>query len=186
MLTACSQGTGGNPAPTIGPATTAAPSSSSSVGEAPQVPSPLPVDALTANPCSALSSSQVSDLGLTGSGTTRQGQTGPDCQWRSATVYENVLSISPMLPNKNGLSDIYAGKANDAYFEPTTIDGYPAVYASSADLRSSGNCSLWVGVTDQLAVSVIAQIASGVNKSNPCPVTGRVATAMIQHLQGAA
>jgi Protein of unknown function (DUF3558) len=185
LLAACSQGTGSGPAPTSASSTAAA-SSNSATGDAPRVPVALPVADLTSNPCSALSSDQVTQIGLTGSADLTQGQTGPNCRWRSATVSENLVNISPMIVNKNGLSDIYANKAKNAYFEPTTINGYPAVYTDLADLRSTGDCALWVGVTDQLAVSVSAQISFGVNKSTPCPVAQRVATAMVQHLQGSA
>lgn len=183
VLSACS---GGGNAGSIPPATSgssSAAASSSSGQAAPSVPSPLPTDQLVANPCSALSADQVQTIGLTGTGTKRQDQGGPSCGWQSATADENVVYISPLTANANGLSDIYADKGQDKYFEPTTINGYPAVYASITD-RSSGDCQLWVGVTDQLAVSVSDQILSGPNVSNPCPVVQRVATAMVQHLQG--
>jgi hypothetical protein len=185
VLSACSGSSGG--AGSIPPATSgssAASASSSGSQLAPSVPSPLPTDELLANPCTSLSADQVSTIGLTGSGTKRQDQAGPSCEWRSATSASNVVYISPLTANKNGLSDLYAGKAKDKYFEPTTVDGYPAVYADVLDSRSDGDCSLWVGVTDQLAVSVSTQISTGVNQSNPCPIVAKVATAMIQHLQG--
>jgi hypothetical protein len=184
-LSACSGG--GGSAGSIPPATSvpsSAAASSSGSALAPSVPSPLPTDQLTANPCSALSADQVRTIGLTGSGTKRQDQAGPSCEWRSATSDANVVYISPLTANSNGLSDTYANKAQDKYFEPTTINGYPGVYASITDNRSGGDCQLWVGVTDQLAVSVSDQILSGPNVSNPCPVVQRVATAMVQHLQG--
>jgi hypothetical protein len=185
VLSACSGGSGG--AGTILPATSgssAASSSSSGGGLAPSVPTPLPTGALVADPCSALSADQVKTIGLTGSGTRNDDSTGPSCKWRSAIYDSNVVFIAPMTANKNGLSDIYAGKAKDKYFEPTTVEGYPGVYSDIVDNRSGGDCVLWVGVTDQLSVFVSTQIGSGPNKSNPCPIVAKVATAMIQHLQG--
>lgn len=181
-LAACSSGTDVG---TIPPATSDGLASSSPAAQlAPRVPSPLPTDALIADPCtSSLSADQVYKLGLD-PGTRSDDQTGPTCKWRSAAYSSNVVFLGPMTANKNGLSDIYADNPKEKYFEPTTINGYPAVYADVTDNRTGGDCLLWVGVTDQLSVSVSAQILDGPNKSNPCPVVERVATAMVQHLQG--
>ncbi|GAB2979350.1 DUF3558 domain-containing protein [Amycolatopsis acidiphila] len=184
VLSACSGG--GGSAGSIPPATSAssaASSSSSGGGLAPSVANPLPTDAIVANPCSALSAAQVTQIGLTGSGDLSHHDVGPTCEWKSATSSLNSVYIAPVTADKNGLSDVYATRQNDKYFEPTTVSGYPAVYAGVSD-RSDGDCSLWVGVTDQLTINVQAQIGSGPNKSNPCPVAERVATAMVQHLQG--
>lgn len=184
VLSACSGGSGG--AGSIPPATSsssAASSSSAGGGLAPSVPTPLPTDAVLSNPCGALSADQVRTIGLTGPGTRDDDTTGPSCKWKSATSEFNSVFIAPMTANKNGLNDIYANRPKDKYFEPTTVGGYPAVYADIVDNRSGGDCVLWVGVTDQLSVFVSTQIGSGPNKSNPCPVVERVATAMIQHLQ---
>jgi len=184
VLSACSSETAGNPS-TATPRSAGSSSAAASTSQlAPKVPSALPTDALTTNPCSALSPAQVTKIGLTGAGEMRQDDLGPNCKWRSATSQFNVVYLSPMTINKNGLSDIYAAKANFAYFEPTTVNGYPGVYASPTENRSGGDCQLWVGVTEQLSVSVSDQIGDGPNKTNPCLVTERVATAMINHLQG--
>lgn len=182
VLSACSSGTNTGSIP---PATSgsSAPTSGGATGLAPRVPSPLPTDGLVSNTCSSLSPDQVTQIGLTGTGSQRQGQAGPSCMWHSATSSLNSVTITAVTFAKNGLSDVYGNQANDKYFEPATIGGYPAVYAGTLD-RSGGDCSLWVGVTDQLAVTVMAQIGNGPNKSNPCPVAERVATAMVQHLQG--
>lgn len=180
VLSACSSHTAGTPS-TSG---TGSPSASGPSRSAPPVPGALPTDALIANPCNGLSASQITTVGLAVPGAESQSDTGPTCKWRSAVFQLNVVYISPMTVNKNGLSDIYATKGNFAYFEPTTVDDYPGVYASPTDNRSGGDCQLWVGVSDELSVSVSAQIGEGPNKTNPCPATERVATAMIDHLQG--
>jgi hypothetical protein len=44
---------------------------------------------------------------------------------------------------------------------------------------------LWVGVTDQLAVSIITGISSGPNKTDPCPIAKKVGDGMVAHLKGA-
>jgi hypothetical protein len=182
LLTACS-GSGttqgqASPTPSAAPA--------QQQGGAPHVPAPLPVDGLLAQPCDALSPTQVDQLGMVGPGKSEQTPTGPSCTWKSATSDANSISVEPVTINKNGLDSIYANKAKAAYFEPLQIDGYPAVYFDIQDGRSQGTCSLWVGATDELAVSVISQIGRGPNVSNPCPVAERTAKAMTEHLKGAA
>lgn len=180
VVSGCSSSTAGSATP---PAGTSSSSGATSM-LASAVPKALPTDALVANSCSALSAAQVTKIGLNGGGTFKPDNLGGGCTWKSATSTLNYISISPLTVNANGLSDIYRNKAKDAYFEPTTIDGYPGVYAGPDDARAQGTCALWIGVTDQLAVSVLSQIGEGPNKTNPCPVTARVAEAMINHLQG--
>jgi hypothetical protein len=113
---------------------------------------------------------------------------GPTCQWNGATNTSNSAFINVMTADKNGLSDIYTNNDNKkyAYFEPVTIDGYPGVYAEPTDDRSQGSCTAWIGVTDRLAVGVSMILLTGANKANPCDSANKVATAMIEHLKGAA
>lgn len=189
VLSACSSGNGGvGSIPPPAPGSSDAPSSSSvssgGASGAPSVPSPLPTTQISSNPCTALSADQVSQIGLAGAGTMRQGAVGPSCKWRSATSTLNSISLTPATTVNNGLNAIYANKAKNQYFQPTTVNGYPAVYADTLDSRTQGDCSLWVGVTDQLSVAIMTSIGDGPNKSNPCPIAEKVATAMIQHLQG--
>jgi hypothetical protein len=86
------------------------------------------------------------------------------------------------------MSDIYANNDDKkyAYFEPTNVEGYPGAYSATSDGRANGFCTLWVGVTDQLAVGVQTILLTGANKANPCDSANKVATAMIEHLKGAA
>jgi hypothetical protein len=186
LLTACSgTGTTVEQPTTQSSATATSSSAAAGQGEAPRVPAPLPVDGLLAQPCSALSPVQTDELGMV-KPERLQGSIGPSCRWTSASNDANTVTVSAMTANKGGLGDIYANKAGSVYFEPTQIDGYPAVYADIQDGRPHGTCSLWVGVTDQLAVSVMPQILRGSNASNPCPVAERTAKAMTEHLKGAA
>ncbi|WP_236790381.1 DUF3558 domain-containing protein [Amycolatopsis sp. GM8] len=184
VLSACSGGTDAGSIPPATPNSGAATSDSSGGDLAPRVPSSLPTNTLLSDPCNALSADQVRTIGLTGPGARADDQTGPSCKWRSTSYDSNVVFVGALTANKNGLNDIYANQPKDKYFEPTTINGYPAVYADVTDNRSGGDCTLWVGVTDQLSAYVSGQIIDGPNKSNPCPVVERVATAMVQHLQG--
>jgi hypothetical protein len=181
LLTACTGKTG-----TTSGSASPAPTGEATGNGAPKVPAALNADGILADPCSALSAAQQDDIGMVKPGKGDQGPTGPECRWKSAGSSLNSVEVSPFTANENGLSDIYGQKAAKAYFEPVTVAGYPAVSTNVSDLRSSGTCPLWIGVTDQLVVVVIAQIGTGANKTQPCSVAERVAEAMIQHLKGAA
>ncbi|MGW4398457.1 DUF3558 domain-containing protein [Amycolatopsis nivea] len=170
-------GTGGTAQPPVS-------SPADSGGSGPKVPSPLPTKDLLANPCSVLNASEAEQVGLQYPGEKSSGVLN-GCRWTSSGSNLNFVNNTPIEQNKRGISDIYDQKANQAYFEPTTVNGYPAVFAGTEDSRSNGICTLWVGVTDQLAVSVLPNISMGSNKKDPCSIAKKFATAMIGHLQGA-
>lgn len=186
LVAACSSGgpTGTGPSPSA-PAP-ASSKGSGGAGEAPRVPTPLKVDRISANPCDSLSADQIDQLGMVGPGRQTKAAGGPTCQWTGASYPSNTMNIGVITANDAGLGNVYGKKSDQAYFEPTTIDGYPAVYASQVDDRSTGNCALWVGLTDQRMALVEAQLSDGPNKPNPCPITERTAKAMVEHLKSAA
>jgi hypothetical protein len=185
-LAACSSG--GNPSDGGGTTSPATATATGSQGTAPKVPAALPVNGITANPCTALADTQLQELGMASPGNQSSNPGGPSCQWNGAANPANAAYINVLTSNPNGLSDIYANNDEKkfAYFEPATVDGYPAVYASANDGRANGFCSLDVGVTDQLAVDVSVQLLQGVDKSQSCSSANKIATAMVQHLNGAA
>ncbi|RSM84159.1 DUF3558 domain-containing protein [Amycolatopsis sp. WAC 01375] len=163
--------------------TTGSPGASSgSSGSAPKVSNPVNTASIESNACSALSAAKRTELGL-GEGEQRTTSVGPGCSIFAADDRLNQIEISPVLANKNGLSDVYDTKANNEYFEPTEVAGYPAVYAASLDARDKGKCGLFVGVTDQLAVNILVQYDNGPGASAPCPVALKVGEAMIETLK---
>ncbi|SDN72600.1 DUF3558 domain-containing protein [Allokutzneria albata] len=179
LLPACSSnGSAGG-----GPTASGAPPS---IDPSLRVPAPLAVHDLSGNPCSGLADSQATAIGLAAPGKTAEGQTGKSCRWQSAAHDANKIFISPLSVQQSGLTGVYATRGTAKYFEPATVEGYPAVYADNADLRPSGSCALWVGVTDQLAVGVTSSILVGPNVKNPCPIVKEVAAAMVRHLKGSA
>lgn len=192
VLAACG-GSAGNPTGSSEPTSTASQAQSQTAagtqtGKAPRVSSPLQTDGLVANACSALSPSQMTDLGIAPPGKPSNDSAGPSCQWSGAASPSNAAFAFALTANKNGLDDIYAGNDQKkyAYFEPVQVDGYPGVYAETADNRPNGNCSLLIGATDQLVIGTSVQLGSGPNKAHPCDSANKIATAMIQHLKGAA
>ncbi|MEU4674237.1 DUF3558 domain-containing protein [Amycolatopsis sp. NPDC023774] len=183
-LAACS-GDGNGGSPTQSSAANSTSSAGSSIDPALKVPAPLPTDSVLNDPCSVLSASQAAQVGLKPEGKLDD-RSPKACTWESSGNAENSVGIGALPQNKNGLSDIYSGKASAAYFTPVTIEGYPAVFTDKSDDRSDGSCQLWIGITDQLAVSVGTVINVGAHKSDPCPIAQQVGQAMVQHLKGAA
>lgn len=180
-LAACGGGGG-----STGNSSSSAPDgTSSSVGPSLKVPAPLPTQDLLSNPCSALANAQLKDVGLASPGKVTPGP--PDlCRWESAGTRANSVGVGAVPQNKGGISDIYDQKATQAYFEPFSASGYPGVVAAADDLRSSGTCSVWVGVTDQLAFTVITTISTGPNKATTCQSAQKIANAVVTHLKGVA
>ncbi|GAA3993795.1 DUF3558 domain-containing protein [Allokutzneria multivorans] len=158
-------------------------SSASQSGAAPRVPAALDVSSIQSNACAAISDSKRSSLGY-GAGKPRAGAYGPSCTFQIADEPLNQMDLTVFTANKNGLSDIYDTKGNNDYFEPTTIEGYPAVYAASLDHRSKGKCGLFVAVTDQLTVNLLSQFDRGAGAQAPCPVVAKAAASVIQTLKG--
>ncbi|WP_033291411.1 DUF3558 domain-containing protein [Amycolatopsis jejuensis] len=185
LLTACSGGSGGSGGTSQTPAP-AASSGAPSTGSGPKVPAPLPTQVLLNDPCNVLTAAEATEIGLASPGEKTTGSGLIGCQWTSSGSRQNFVGITPLPQNTGGIGDIYAQKARQAYFQPTAIDGYPGLFADTQDGRPSGTCTLWVGVTDQLAVSVIPAIGTGANKSNPCGIAEKFAAVMIKHLKGAA
>jgi hypothetical protein len=176
LLAGCGSKTGGTPTAPPSPAT------GESSSPARKVPAALNTSSLLADACSALSDAQLSTLGL-GKGTPRTTENGPTCAWTYSGDQGNRVDISPAVPNKNGLSDIEDLKGSNAYFDDTEIAGYPAVHTAVVDYRSEGQCGLFVGVTDQLAVQIFTQLDHGPGATDPCPVADRVGAAMIETLK---
>ncbi|HET6703426.1 DUF3558 domain-containing protein [Amycolatopsis sp.] len=177
-------GCGGTTRGTANPAPSTAESSSEAAGggSAPKVPSPLNTASITSDACATLSSSARSSLGL-GDGTPRTTGNGPSCTFQEAADPGNQIDVTTVTANKNGLSDVYDTKANDAYWEETQIGGYPAVYAAALDGRKSGKCGLFVGVTDELAVNILVQYDNGAGAADPCPVAQKFGESMVQTLK---
>ncbi|WP_329069676.1 DUF3558 domain-containing protein [Amycolatopsis sp. NBC_01480] len=172
LLTACGGGSSSAPP---------SPSPTSS-GNGPKVPAPLPTQALLTDPCSTLTATEADGVGLASPGRKRtSGLQG--CVWKSSATEQNQIGLTPLPQNTGGISDIYDNKPHSVYFEPVDINGYPGVYTDIQDARADGSCTLWVGVTDQLAVSVIPQIGVGANKNDPCALAKKFAIAMVTHLK---
>lgn len=177
--TACTQYISGTP--TAAPPDTSsgtAPSTNAQTYGAPRVTNPLDASTYFDRPCSVLTDDQRASLGISKPG--RPGtdsdighNAGPACSWANEA---RTTEAAFLTANKNGLSDTYRGH-QQGYFEfwqPTTVDNYPAVFNDSFDQRDMGACGLTVGISDTLtlAVNVVG------SDTDPCEQTRR-ATSMV-------
>jgi hypothetical protein len=152
---------------------------------APPVDTPLNPTRFLTDPCATLTKPQLVRLGIntpgkpdTDSGVAQHA--GPSCLWQ-----ENgeTFSADFITANKNGLADLYGARERDAYFEETTVNGYPAVFRDLSDRRDSGACSLSVGVTDDLYFKVQEQ--GRLDAQGACDRAKEVAVAVITTMKGA-
>ncbi|PRX47673.1 uncharacterized protein DUF3558 [Prauserella shujinwangii] len=107
------------------------------------------------------------------------------CAYKYASDASSQIHVILDTNLSNGLSDIYARESGLAYFEPTTVSDYPAVYAGSTDDRANGVCELHIGVTDSVAVTLIAYLSPGTSDyPRGCEVAELTAKTMIENLKG--
>lgn len=175
----CSSEAGGNP--TAQPTTGA--SGEQDPDRAPRVDDPLDASPFLDQPCAALSQQQLAEFSITKPGVpTTTGavaeNAGPFCSWPNDT---GGIGVGFLTGNKNGLSDIYRDRANFEHFEPATVDGYPAAYNNDPDLRSEGDCTIMVGISDSLAFRVTEQ--GKLDAEGSCDRARQVAAAALETLK---
>jgi hypothetical protein len=194
-LAGCSPAEGGQPtvAPGTGtgPATppsesagsqpTAPPSADSTYG-APRVSDPLDASRFLARPCDVLTPAQLTTFGISKPGRpTTTGATaenaGPFCTWTADSEVNSTVGVGFITGNKHGLSDIYRGRSRFEYFEETTVEGYPAVFASLNDGRAQGVCDIGVGISDTLIFRSTEQ--GGRKGQGSCDRVKQVAAAVV-------
>lgn len=156
-MTACTSTAIGTPtaAPSASQATTTAPDEGTH--GAPRVEHPLDATPFLAQPCAVLTATQLSTFGITKPGKPETTgplaeKAGPMCTWRNDVEPSFGFDVGFLTGNKNGLADTYRGgeEAFPGYFEPTTVDGYPAVFNDVVEHRDQGVCNLTVGISDTL------------------------------------
>lgn len=149
--------------------------------QAPKVAEPLDPSAMVASPCTSLTTTNVLSVGLT-SPTSQSDHVATEsgCTW--AGDGGGAVSIAWEIANKHGLTDLYAKQTTFAYWIPTTIAGYPAVYGDALlDLRPHGDCVLNVGVNNQLTFFI--QYDNSLKPSDGCRFAKVAATDVIANLK---
>ncbi|GAA1250443.1 hypothetical protein GCM10009676_41420 [Prauserella halophila] len=195
VLSACGSETEGDPVGAGGPsapgtsATVPAPSSTvGGSGPAPQVSDPVDVAALEQNPCAALSDEQTQERNLEQGESEPMSDGSPTCIYRYSDDSGSRIRFVQVQDFANGLDDVYARADSLAVFEPTEVEGHPAVITQThQDDRGDGFCDLQVGLTDEYVVSLMAQIDEASDDyPQGCEVTEVLAGDMIHNLRGQA
>ncbi|HWE91289.1 MAG TPA: DUF3558 family protein, partial [Pseudonocardiaceae bacterium] len=185
LLAGCSSGAGGGSTTTMNGGSSSSSSGTSTAG-APTVSNPLDASKFLHSPCSALTVSDVSGLGISGAtGSPRMAGAGPQCDWTgdSGAGIDVIWTTGSTggLDNGYKLQAAAAGKYF-AYFQPTTVGNYPAVYAATSDDRSSGDCVLNVGVSAN--TSFLSQYNGSTSASQACSLAAKAAADVIKNLGG--
>lgn len=155
------------------------PSSLPSQATAPKVAHPLDASAFLAKPCTALTSSDTAALGLPGAQPDDNSDNlGPGC---SFGVGLTSVGIAWETIDADGLSAVYQLRSRHEYWIPKTIEGYPAVEASSVDRRASGSCQINVGVNDQLFFFADSEGTKDANAA--CSMAEHAAAAAVRNLK---
>ncbi|WP_084470465.1 DUF3558 domain-containing protein [Amycolatopsis benzoatilytica] len=186
LIGGCSGATPGtaSPAPSAnGQSQQSLPPATSAV-QVPPVPSQLKVDKFLADPCSMLTAQQLSTLKLS-KPERDSNSTGISCAWQFGDGYTN-LSASFLTSVPNGLTNAYSQKAAgyyaSGYFEPTSINGFPAVLADSRDRRDQGHISMLLGLSDKTEMLILIQASPGTNVKAGAT---NFAKAIVSTIQGA-
>jgi len=189
LATSCSNTATGNPVPTTDqPSTTTSSENGSNEGtptEAPPVEDPLDLTRFLPQPCRVLTPSQLATFGVTSPGEpTTTGPTaervGPWCSWVSTDA--GSISVGFLTINTSGMDNIYHNRGEFEYFEPTTVDGYPAVFAEAVDLRDAGSCNIIVGVSDTMTFRAAEQGRE--DSEGSCDRAKQVARAALTTIRG--
>nr|WP_245992868.1 DUF3558 domain-containing protein [Prauserella muralis] len=165
LLASCSATEPGSALPRSG---ASAPPSSTGVPGGPGVPAvsePLDPSPYLDDPCKLAEPAALAELGYGEPGTKRTEETtdetlqgGPSCGWFS----DGAEGISVVIQTVNrergtgGLGGVYESYKDGqrAYWEPTTVNGYPAAYTDKQDFRDQGECGIVVGIQDDLSFAV--------------------------------
>jgi hypothetical protein len=178
LLAGCTTNATGSPSPsTTDPATTST--------TAPRVATPLDASRFIKNVCSTLTTSQLAALGMPSPHADVLPNEGdPLCSWTDLTT--NIsFGLTWTATATDGLSNLYARAYGFGYWAPTTIDGYPAVYAGIGENdRTNGDCVINVGVNDHLFF--IAEYDSNHQMgTRSCELAKQSAADVIHNLGGA-
>lgn len=145
---------------------------------APKVENPLDASHFEENPCDALTPDQANELNVSTTGTRADTSFGKGCLWRNEET-GGATAIGFLSTVKRGLSETYRSysKGEFEYFEPIEdLEGFPAVAWDTKSENPTNQCSVTVGVTDQLTLQTLTELSrENVGEKNPCEV-GLLAT----------
>lgn len=180
-LAGCGMGTGGTPT------TSDASSSAANGGGAPPIPQPeLDGKKYLQDPCALLTRSQLTQLGVAGSGKKiDDGLGGFDCSFSPADEMKGV-AYHAGVTTQNTIATLYGNRSNIPVFRPGTVAGYPSVTGNSTNSTVAGVCTTLVGIAKDMAVSVDAQPSdrNSADYKDPCPLAEKVAATVVNNIKG--
>ncbi|MFC4852292.1 DUF3558 domain-containing protein [Actinophytocola glycyrrhizae] len=199
LVSACTQISEGEPraATAEAPTSTSAPNTTGNGGDeelpfagAPKVDNPLDTSRYEQDPCQSLTADQAQSLNLPPTGTINNDVAlGIGCDWFNEETRGEV-TIAFIVDDPRGLSPEY--EANEAgkwkiFEELPDIEGYPAIIRSLSDTRELGDCSVLVGVADDMVFASNLQLSqANVGKKDPCEVAVQVAGMALQTMKAGA
>lgn len=163
LVAGCSSGTGTTP-----PGATATTTATASTGRtlpaagAPKVTNPLDTTKYQQNPCSVLTPAQRQALGNNSPDKPSQGASGPTCQWLDPSTSSSLtVTFFTRTYVRIGLTGPYQNKSGFQLFQPTQVNGYPAVIGSRTGHGQDGRCAVYVGTADDMLVEFYVSLSSG-------------------------
>lgn len=197
LAAGCTSETGGTANPATSESSPGPSSAAGPTGSVPKVATPLDVAKYENDTCKLVSDDELTRLKFTDPGEPRtqdgslENQSGPSCGWK---IKGEGISLLVILGTGNrdagggglaGIQAAYERPKNPIKFleRAPDVEGYPAVYFDIRDRRSIGNCSMAIGVADDLAVSVFSEGYEG--QQDSCDAAQGAAAAMVKTLKGA-
>jgi hypothetical protein len=187
VLAGCSSTTGGSASPSSGAASSPAGSSGSSspAGDgAPKVTNPIDISKWAQNPCSVLTPTQLTSIGVTGQGKSATfgalgpGTLGPDCTW-TLRQGDHLTSWAVYFGTNSKVRGLNYYYDNGAPKPLPDIDGQPAIIGSNvAELQ---DCTVAVGASDTTFFA--GRVIGAPQGTDPCSVATQIATDMTTNMK---
>jgi Protein of unknown function (DUF3558) len=150
---------------TSGRATTTSPKTSTSGGNSPITGK---------DPCSLLTASAKSQLGLSGNGEKSTVAGAPGCKWQRRDASGDLHLFAVDIVGNKGIRDIPA-----ATKQIPAIDGHDAVQV--AGIAGPGSCSVVIGVTDKSRVDTT--VVAGTDEQKSCDLALQTAKLVAPELR---
>ncbi|WP_424183707.1 DUF3558 domain-containing protein [Actinokineospora sp. G85] len=172
----------GSPVPiSTPPGSNAAPTEQAGKHGAPAIANPLEPGRYFDDPCTLFSEDELKSFNL-GRRLDAPVSTGPSCAWYDSAEH-GLYAVVFNERNTDGLGTIYKANGEDklGYFEPTTVNDYPAALADAGeDNRKSGDCNVFVGINSGMAFNVSVSLG---DPATACTSVQEIASVVVDKLK---
>lgn len=155
---------------------------------APKVDNPLDTTRFQQDPCQSLTATQAQELNVNSPGEPREAPLGNACEFRGRSDRGALVEVAFQDKHPFGLSAVYQANEDgklDFFDELDPIEGYPAVAWAGTDDRPNGGCAVDVGVSDEIAFSLVVRLSqANVGEKDPCDTAAMVAGLALQTMKG--